>query len=511
MSKANKRAHDVETDLASGDQNVGRKQPGVAQSSADNSAEKLSSQVVGVLVTLVLAATVMILNETSLSVALPAIMQDFAINAASAQWLITVFMLTMAVVIPTTGYLIQRFSTRQIFFSSVGLFIIGTIMGALAPVFPLLLLGRIVQAAGTALIVPLLMTVMLQMVPLERRGTVMGFIGVVIAVAPATGPTVGGIILEAFTWHAIFLCMLPLLVGVLLLGAKLLSNVGEDTTQPIDLVSVALSVVAFGGIVYSLSSLETALDSGDNVGMLVGLLVVAVVALVTFGLRQLRLGKKNKALLDLRPFKIRNFSLAVLIALLSFAMLIGTVTMLPIFVQNGLGESARTAGLIVLPGGVIQAVMSPIIGRIYDSVGPKPIMIPGALLMATGSWLFATLSVDTQVWQLVACHMVFAFGFGLLMTPMMTTALSSLSGELYSHGSAILTTLQQLAAAAGTALLLVILTHGTDSSLAEGLGEAAATADGVRSAFFVGALMVTAFIPATFFMQRPQPDVEQKN
>ncbi|WP_448860206.1 DHA2 family efflux MFS transporter permease subunit [Corynebacterium propinquum] len=469
--------------------------------------EKLSSDVVAVLATLVAAATVMILNETSLSVALPAVMRDFGINAASAQWLITVFMLTMAVVIPTTGFLIQRFSTRQIFFSSVGLFIVGTIMGAVAPAFVVLLLGRIVQAAGTALIVPLLMTVMLQMVPLERRGTVMGFIGVVIAVAPATGPTVGGVILEAFTWHAIFLCMLPLLVGVLLLGAKLLSNVGENSTQPIDLISVVLSVVAFGGTVYSLSSLETALDTGDNVGMLVGLLVIAVIALVVFALRQVRLGKKAQALLDLRPFKIRNFSLAVLIALFSFSVLIGTVTMLPLFVQNGLGDGARTAGLIVLPGGVIQAVMSPIIGRVYDSVGPKPIMIPGAFLMAAGTWLFTTIGTETQVWQLVTFHVIFAFGFGLLMTPMMTTALSSLTGELYSHGSAILTTLQQLAAAAGTALLMVILTRGTDSGLAAGLTEAAATSDGVRAAFVVAALMVTAIIPITFFMRRPQATV----
>ncbi|MDK4314046.1 MDR family MFS transporter [Corynebacterium propinquum] len=469
--------------------------------------EKMSSDVVAVLATLVAAATVMILNETSLSVALPAVMRDFGINAASAQWLITVFMLTMAVVIPTTGFLIQRFSTRQIFFSSVGLFIVGTIMGAVAPAFVVLLLGRIVQAAGTALIVPLLMTVMLQMVPLERRGTVMGFIGVVIAVAPATGPTVGGVILEAFTWHAIFLCMLPLLVGVLLLGAKLLSNVGENSTQPIDLISVVLSVVAFGGTVYSLSSLETALDTGDNVGMLVGLLVIAVIALVVFALRQVRLGKKAQALLDLRPFKIRNFSLAVLIALFSFSVLIGTVTMLPLFVQNGLGDGARTAGLIVLPGGVIQAVMSPIIGRVYDSVGPKPIMIPGAFLMAAGTWLFTTIGTETQVWQLVTFHVIFAFGFGSLMTPMMTTALSSLTGELYSHGSAILTTLQQLAAAAGTALLMVILTRGTDAGLAAGLTEAAATSDGVRAAFVVAALMVTVIIPITFFMRRPQATV----
>lgn len=501
MSKVNGDAHGGVHGGAHGGANGDQAQ---LNSVADTSSGKLSSQVVAVLATLVSAATVMILNETSLSVALPAIMRDFGINAASAQWLITVFMLTMAVVIPTTGFLIQRFTTRQIFFSSMGLFIVGTIMGAVAPAFSVLLLARIVQAAGTAMIVPLLMTVMLQLVPLERRGTVMGFIGVVIAVAPATGPTVGGIILEAFSWHAIFLCMLPLLGAVALLGAKLLSNVGEEIRQPIDVISVLLSVVAFGGIVYSLSSLETAVASGNNVGLLIAMLIVAVIALVVFVLRQLRLGKKKKALLDLRPFTIRNFSLAVLIALLSFSMLIGTVTMLPIFVQNGLGEGARTAGLIVLPGGVLQAVMSPIIGRIYDSIGPKPIMIPGAILMATGSWLFSMLSVDAQIWQLVAYHMIFAFGFGLLMTPMMTTALSSLTGELYSHGSAILTTLQQLAAAAGTALLMAVLTLGTDSGLSAGLGEAAATADGIRSAFFVGALMVTVIIPVTFFMQRPE-------
>ena len=205
---------------------------------------------------LVLGAMVMILNETSLSVALPAIMADYGIPATSVQWLLTGFMLTMAVVIPTTGFLLERLTTRQIFAASSGFFLAGTVVAALAPSFVVLLIGRVLQAGGTALMIPTLMTVAMTLVPQQRRGTVMGIISVVISVAPALGPTVGGAILNHFTWHVIFWAMLPLMVLILLAGLWRLSNVGENRDTPLDVASVILSALAFGGLVYGLSSIE---------------------------------------------------------------------------------------------------------------------------------------------------------------------------------------------------------------------------------------------------------------
>lgn len=430
---------------------------------------------------LVLGAMVMILNETSLSVALPAIMADYGIPATSVQWLLTGFMLTMAVVIPTTGFLLERLTTRQIFAASSGFFLAGTVVAALAPSFVVLLIGRVLQAGGTALMIPTLMTVAMTLVPQQRRGTVMGIISVVISVAPALGPTVGGAILNHFTWHVIFWAMLPLMVLILLAGLWRLSNVGENWDTPLDVLSVLLSALAFGGLVYGLSSIEKMLEGGAVVEIAVT--IVGAVALVLFVLRQQRLARDDRALMDLRPFLVRNFTLAVLVLLLSFGLMLGMVTVLPIYLQTTLGVTAFATGLAVMPGGILQAFLSPIVGRIFDSKGPRPLMIPGSLFMVASLWLMATLGESSALWMVVGMHVLFSLGMCLMMTPLMTTALSSLPDTLYSHGSAIMNTLQQLAGAMGTAFLVVFLTRGTVAGTEAGLSPAAATAQGTHWAF----------------------------
>lgn len=430
---------------------------------------------------LVLGAMVMILNETSLSVALPAIMADYGIPATSAQWLLTGFMLTMAVVIPTTGFLLERLTTRQIFAASSGFFLVGTVVAALAPSFVVLLIGRVLQAGGTALMIPTLMTVAMTLVPPQRRGTVMGIISVVISVAPALGPTVGGAILNHFTWHVIFWAMLPLMVLILLAGLWRLSNVGENRDTPLDVASVILSALAFGGLVYGLSSIEKMLEGGAVVEIVVT--AVGAVALVIFVLRQQRLARDDRALMDLRPFLVRNFTLAVLVMLLSFGLMLGMVTVLPIYLQTTLGVTAFATGLAVMPGGILQAFLSPIVGRVFDAYGPRPLMIPGSLFMVASLWLMATLGESSALWMVVGMHVLFSLGMCLMMTPLMTTALSSLPDTLYSHGSAIMNTLQQLAGAMGTAFLVVFLTRGTVAGTEAGLSPAAATAQGTHWAF----------------------------
>lgn len=377
------------------------------------------------LAVLVLGAMIMILNETSLSVALPAIMADFGIPATSAQWLTTGFMLTMAVVIPpATGYLLERLRTRQIFLFAVVVFLVGTVIAATAPVFPLLLLGRIFQASGTALMMPLLMTVTMTLVPPQRRGSVMGVISIVISVAPALGPTVGGFILNSLTWHFIFWAMVPLVVLLLVFGLIKLPNVGEQRTIPLDVLSVVLSVLAFGGLVYGLSSINAILKGEGTTEIIIT--VVGLISLIIFVRRQNALAKDNQALMDLRPFRVRNYTFAIAIMLLSFGMMLGTVTVLPIYLQTSLGATAAMTGLVVMPGGILQALISPFVGRLFDSYGPRPLLIPPGVIMLTASlWLMSTLDENDAIWHVVAMHILLAFGMGLMMTPpLMTSALS---------------------------------------------------------------------------------------
>lgn len=436
---------------------------------------------------LVFSAMVMMLNETILSVALPAIMEDFSVPATTAQWLTTGFMLTMAIVIPTTGFLLQRFSTRFIFTTALLFFIAGTIVAALAPAFSVLLTGRILQAIGTALIMPLLMTVAMTVVPPQRRGSVMGLISIVMAVAPALGPTVSGVILNSLTWHWLFWVMVPLIAIALGVGLKFLGNVGETRATPLDVFSVILSAVAFGGLVYTLSSLSKIIDGQGTERMFtIAIGVIGLLCFFAFGFRQVSLSKQGKALLDLTVFRNRNFTLSVLVLLIVFGMLLGSVTILPLYLQTSVGATALVTGLLLMPGGLINGVLSPFVGRIYDHRGPRPLLLPGIVVLTASLFWMSTLDENSTVGIVIAMHVIFSIGLALLITPLMTTSLGSLPGHLYGHGSAALNTLQQLAGATGTAVLVVAMTHGANVSMEAGNPVAVATADGTHTAFLIG-------------------------
>ncbi|MGJ8722776.1 MAG: MFS transporter, partial [Salinibacterium amurskyense] len=207
-------------------------------------------------IALMLAATfVVFLNETSLVVAIPRIMEDLNIEPSTAQWLSTSFMLTMAVVIPITGFLIQRFTTRSIFIAAMSLFTAGTLLGAIAPTFFILIVGRVIQASGTAIMLPLLMTTVMTLVPPATRGKTMGNVSIVMSMAPAVGPTVAGLVLAVFDWRWVFIVMIPISVTALMLGITKVRNVTEPRKVSIDVLSVILSAVAFAGLIYGLSSL----------------------------------------------------------------------------------------------------------------------------------------------------------------------------------------------------------------------------------------------------------------
>lgn len=440
--------------------------------------EKMSRESVTIISTLLVATFVVILNETIMNVALQRLMVDLQVDAPTVQWLSTGFMLTMAVVIPTTGFILQSLSTRKVFMLAMGLFAGGTALAAVAPGFEILLLARIIQAGGTAIMLPLLMTTILTLVPMAKRGAVMGNVSIAISVAPAMGPTVSGLILEHFTWRFMFVFVLPVALAALAIGAKYLTNVGEAERTKLDFLSVLLTVPAFGGLVYGLSQIGGGHggQAGPGAGAITAL-VIGVASLAVFVLRQLRLQKAEAPLLDLRAFNFRMFTVSVLLMVVAMMALFGGVILLPLYLQEVRGLGSLETGLALLPGGLAMGLLGPVIGRLFDKVGPLPLTVTGSILMVVTLWQFSMLDAGTAVWWIVTLHVGLSFGLALLFTPAFTTGLNPLPPHLYSHGSAIMSTTQQVAGAAGTALLVSIFAVvSATSGLVAGMSAAFLTA-----------------------------------
>ena len=457
----------------------------------------LPSATVRLIAPLVGAAFVVILNETIMSVALPELMGEFGVTAATAQWLTTAFMLTMAVVIPLTGWMLVRLPLRTVFVTAMTTFTAGTLLASLAPVFPVLVAGRVVQAIGTAIMIPLLMTTVLNVVPADRRGRTMGVISIVIAVAPAMGPTVGGVVLEALSWRWMFWLVLPIAILALVAGGALIRNVTENRPIPLDVFSAVLSAIGFAGLIFGLSSIgEAAMDNAIvSPSIPIG---VGVVALVVFVWRQLSL--KDLALLDVRAFAVPTFTGALSLMLISMMALFGTLILLPLYMQQVLGVSTLESGLVLLPGGLLMGVLGWFVGRLFDRVGPRPLVIPGGFMASAGLWGMTTLGATSSLGMVVAFHIVLSIGLALLFSPLMTAALGSLPPHLYSHGSALMNTLQQVAAAAGTAMFITVMTLGIVAG--EGSGDSvAAQMNGVHNALLVGAIISLVTVVGVFFVR----------
>lgn len=452
---------------------------------------------------LLVSAFVVILNETIMAVALPRLMADLEISASLAQWLSTAFMLTMAVVIPVTGYLLQRLNTRPVFILAMSLFSLGTLVSAVSPGFPTLVLGRIVQASGTAIMMPLLMTTVMHLVPPETRGKTMGNISIVISVAPAIGPTISGLILSVLDWRWMFLLVLPIALGALGLGAWKIRNVTEPSSAPIDIPSVPLAALGFGSFVYGLSGLGEAAVAPQAVSPSIPLAFGAVV-IVLFVLRQRALQRQDRALLDMRTLAIPAFTLpAVMMAILMMSMF-GVFILLPIFLQNVLKLTTLQTGLLLLPGGLIMGLCAPKVGSLYDAHGPRPLVVPGALLFSALMWGLTFIHAGTPVWLLLAAHVVLSIGLALMFTPLFTAGLGSLPPALYSHGSAMIGTTQQVAGAAGTALFVAIMTMQAAAAAGAGAMPADATAAGIRAAFLCGAVISIGALATAFFIRKPE-------
>ncbi|MBB4684161.1 MDR family MFS transporter [Amycolatopsis jiangsuensis] len=454
---------------------------------------------------LVLSAFVMILNETILSVALRDLTVDLGVPTTTIQWLTSGFLLTMAVVIPTTGFLLERFTPRQVFLVSLTSFSLGTLLCAVAPGFGLLMTGRVVQACGTAVMLPLLMTTVMRLVPQQRRGATMGTISIVIAVAPAIGPTIGGAVLSSLGWRWMFFIVLPLSLAALVTGMLQLRIPSETRAVPLDVLSVVLSAVGFGGVLYGLSAAGESAGAEQPVPAWLPV-VVGLVSLALFGWRQLRLQRRDRALLDLRPFTYRSFVVTLVLTALLFMCLIGAgAILLPLYLQTVLHTSTFVSGLAVLPGGLVLGLLGRPVGALFDRVGARPLVLPGAAAMTVSLWLFTMLGPGSPLIAVIGIHVLLMIGLGLMMTPLMTESLGVLPDHLYSHGSAILSTLQQVAGALGTAVFVTVATVGSANRTA-----GSPDASGLHLSFVVAGCIGVAALAGAWFVRSSRPAVSQQ-
>ncbi len=414
-----------------------------------------------IMASLLICGFVGMFSETALNIAITNLMDVFQISAATAQWLTTGFLLTLGILMPMTGLLLQWFTTRQLFIASLASSIVGTLIAALAFNFTMLMVARVLQALGMGLLLPLMFNTILVVYPPEKRGAAMGFVGLVIMFAPATGPTVAGILIEYLTWHYIFWLSLPFLIIGLLVGLKYLENVTKVTKPRIDLLSIGLSTIGFGGVVFGFSKAGEGAE-GWNSPIVVTSIVVGLVALVLFTLRQKAM---REPMMDLRVFKYPMYNVGLLLVLSCMMIILSSMIILPMFLQNGMKLSAFTTGLMLLPGSALNGILSPRMGRLFDRYGPKWLVIPGLVIVAVTLWFLSSISTASSIAFIVSLHIGLMVGISMVWMPAQTNGLNQLPPELYPHGTAVMNTLQQVAGAIGTAVAIIILTSGMEKYL----------------------------------------------
>jgi DHA2 family lincomycin resistance protein-like MFS transporter len=467
----------------------------VADRVAAGPAKRLSPGEVLTIAVLVFSAFVAFLSEMVVGVALPQIMDDLDITATTGQWLTTGYALTLAVIIPTTGYIMQRFPLRAIFIASVGTFTLGTAIAAVAPGYELLLTGRIVQALGTAVLVPLLMTTSIGLVAPSRRGQMMALVTAVSAVAPAVGPAFSGLVMSQLTWRWLFIIILPLSVLGLVIGAVKMPDLTTPRRTRFDVLSLVLSAVGFGALVLGLASAGESAGEGPSATTWIAL-PLGVAGIAAFVWRQLRLQRRDAAVLDMRIFAYASFTRPFIV----FAFLVmgafSLVTVLPFMLQESLGLGSLETGLLMVPGGATIGIVSVLVGRYYDRLGARGLAIPGALVVTAGWCFMTTFTEDTSPWVVLATFVVISAGQAFAWVAIFTMSLGSLPSSLTGHGSAALNTLQQLGGAAGLAVLIGVLSANA------GGDDPAAIAAGARAAFTVGAVMAAVALVLALLLPR---------
>lgn len=453
------------------------------------------------LVVLVFGAFVTILNQTVVTPALPPIMEEMSIDAALAQWLTTGFTLVNAIMIPVTAWLIDKFPTRTLFIFSMGVFTVGSLLAGIAPVFAVLLGGRLLQAMGAGILMPMTMTVLMRMFPIERRGSAMGLFGVVIAFAPAIGPTLAGLVIDLASWRDMFFVIVALAVIVIVLTPFVMpKDEPQHKDAVLDKPSVVLSTLGFGTLLYGFSAIGS---YGISAQALISS-AVGVVVLVFFFRRQL---KMDEPMLQVRVLTNRKFLIGTIIGMLVQGSLLAAGVLIPIYLQSLLGYSATVSGLVILPGAVLMGILNPVAGRLFDKHGPRVLSLVGMTLLTASTFVFATLSDSTGLVFLATLYAVRMFSLVLVNMPITTWAMNALDDSVINHGTSVNNTFRQVAGSLGTAILVSVYTL-VSAALSGGAGMDAvhASITGINASFAVSGVLCLVGLVLTIAFVKDKPD-----
>ena len=451
-----------------------------------------------ILIILVIGTFLGFLNQTLMNVALPNIMTEFHIGPSQGQWVTNGYMLVNGVMVPLTAFLIQRLTTRKLYLTAVGLFALGTLIAGFANSFAVLVTGRMVQAIGAGVFGPLMNVVVMNLYESDKRGQAMGMIGLALNFAPAIGPTLSGLIITQLSWRFLFLIVAPFIIADFILAFYLLKNIGNTKRLKFDFLGVVLSSIGLGSLLYGFSNAGATAWSDFTVW---GFVVIGLIVTALFIWRQIT----NKTpLLNMAVLTYRQFVVAMLINVVLMIAMYGGALMLPLYIQNVRHYSALISGLILLPGALITALLSPLSGRLYDKYGPRYLTLTGILLTTVGTFSLSTVTLNTPIWLVVVSQLIRQLGLVIVLMPIQTEAFNALPLSLMPDGSAMFTTVRQLAASFGTAALITVMTqvvvyagkaHPTHTTLNQ--------LQGIQVTFlFASVLMIIAAAMTTLLKQK---------
>lgn len=407
---------------------------------------------------LLIGAFCTILNQTILSTAFPALMKAFDISTSTVQWLTTGFLMVNGIMIPISAYLSSRFNTKRLFIIAMTVFEIGTILSWLAPSFAALLTGRLIQAVGVGINMPLMQNIMLTIYPPEKRGAAMGINGLVIGLAPAIGPTLSGWVIDNYSWRWLFGMIVPIAALVIIASFVLVKNVIPNRRPKLDWLSVIISTLGFGSMLYGFSSVG---DKGWTDPVVLATIVIGAILVVFLVLRQ---NKLDEPFLEFKVFKSGEFTLATILSSIVMMAMVGVELVIPLYLQIIHGMSAFHSGLTLLFGALFMGIMSPITGNLFDRHGAKRLAVTGMFILTVGTLPFSFITRDTPTIYIVFLYAVRMFGISMVMMPVTTAGMNSLPFNLISHGTAVNNTLRQVATSVGTAIMISVLTNVTKNN-----------------------------------------------
>ncbi|UAW78635.1 DHA2 family efflux MFS transporter permease subunit [Staphylococcus aureus] len=412
-----------------------------------------------ILAALLFGMFIAILNQTLLNVALPKINTEFNISASTGQWLMTGFMLVNGILIPITAYLFNKYSYRKLFLVALVLFTIGSLICAISMNFPIMMVGRVLQAIGAGVLMPLGSIVIITIYPPEKRGAAMGTMGIAMILAPAIGPTLSGYIVQNYHWNVMFYGMFIIGIIAILIGFVWFKLYQYTTNPKADIPGIIFSTIGFGALLYGFSE---AGNKGWGSVEIETMFAIGIIFIILFVIREIRM---KSPMLNLEVLKFPTFTLTTIINMVVMLSLYGGMILLPIYLQNLRGFSALDSGLLLLPGSLIMGLLGPFAGKLLDTIGLKPLAIFGIAVMTYATWELTKLNMDTPYMTIMGIYVLRSFGMAFIMMPMVTAAINALPGRLASHGNAFLNTMRQLAGSIGTAILVTVMTTQTTQHL----------------------------------------------